>query len=165
MRHQSISFIEEFMKIHGVPRDTLDVGSLAVDGEVVTPRPLFETYTGVDMRKGKNVDIVANSHDLVKTFGRSKFDCVICFDTLEHDDKFWLTLDQMKKVLRRGGWMLIGIPSGRAGEHMQPNDYWRFMPNSIEVLFDGFTDVFRISEKLEEFDIFDEIYAWGRKPL
>jgi len=52
---------------------------------------------GIDMRPGACVDIQMNAHDLLTKFEPNTFDCVICFDTLEHDDKFWLTVDNMKK--------------------------------------------------------------------
>jgi len=40
---------------------TLDVGSFDVNGSL---KDLFDDYTGIDMREGPNVDIVANSHKL-----------------------------------------------------------------------------------------------------
>jgi len=163
MRHQSLTFIKEFMNKWGTPRDTLDVGSLLVEGEQTSPRSMFETYTGIDMRQGPNVDIVVNGHDLVKEFGEESFDCVLTLDTLEHDEKFWLTVEQMKKVLRPGGWMIIGVPGRRAPLHDHPADYWRFMPASMDTLFEGFESYYKEVER-ESLEIEDEIYAYGRKP-
>lgn len=161
MRHQSLSFIKEFMQKHGSPEHALDVGSRSVESQE-TPRSLFGLYTGVDMIDGVNVDVVANGHDLVKEFGKGSFDFVMTLDTLEHDDKFWLTVDQMKKVLKKGGWMLICVPSRRAPLHEFPADYWRFMPSSMDTFFEGFADYY--TEVQHEMpDIEDEICGWGRK--
>lgn len=163
MRHQSLTFINDFMRKWGTPRDTLDVGSLLVEGERNSPRNLFETYTGIDMRNGGNVDIQMNGHDLVKQFGKESFDCVVCLDTLEHDEKFWLTVEQMRAVLRPGGWMIIGVPSRRCPLHEHPADYWRFMPASMDTIFEGYEEFYVEVERLS-LDMEDEIYAYGRKP-
>ena len=155
MRWQTKEFVKKFVTDHWPGGTVLEVGSLDVNGTV---KELFPSgYTGVDMRSGSNVDIVCNGHDLVKQFGEESFDTVVCFDTIEHDDKFWITLDQMKKVLKKGGWLLLGAPSLNCPLHDHPSDYWRFMPASFNVLFEG------LSNTLVEPENSDEIYGYGQK--
>lgn len=38
------------------------------------------------------------------------FDCVVSFMMLEHDPEFWMSLSEMRRVLKKGGLMIIGIP-------------------------------------------------------
>ncbi len=144
----------------------LDVGSLDVSGNIKGEFAEF-AYTGIDMRPGPNVDLVINAHDLDKRYGKEEFDVVICIDTLEHDDKFWITLEKMKYVLKEGGWLVIGTPSINHSIHRQPKDYWRFTKDSFkEVIFKGMKDVFidvqYYGGNKDEFKP-DQIFGWGRK--
>lgn len=163
MRHQTREYLDKFLETHSIKR-VLDVGSLATENGAHV-KDIFERhgvgYVGVDMREGDNVDVVLNGHELSKRFS-DEFDMVVCFDTFEHDDAWWLTLVEMKKVLKPSGWMMIGAPSRYCPEHNHPQDYWRFMPQSVDVWFKGFENVEHIVDKNGEFE--DEIYAWGQKP-
>ncbi len=38
------------------------------------------------------------------------FDCVISVSMLEHDPMFWLSVEQMRRVLKKGAPMIIGVP-------------------------------------------------------
>ena len=158
MRHQTREFTQRFLDAHKVLPEmkVLEVGSLDVNG-IITDLFPAGTFTGVDMREGSNVDVVMNGHDLVSKFGEEAFDVVACFDTLEHDDKFWLTVEQMRKVLKKGGWMLIGVPGRNCPAHDHPSDYWRFMFGAFNVFFEGFSDV------VVEPENDDEVYGRGQK--
>src|SRR3990167_8536433 len=142
MRHQTREFVELFFKDHTGFRTVLEVGSGDVNGNI---RDLFKDmeYVGIDMRPGPNVDIVLNAHDLRNKYKEGDFDLVVCFDTLEHDDKFWLTVDTMREVLKPGGWMLLGVPGRNCEQHLYPSDYWRFMGSSvIEIFFKNYEEVY-----------------------
>ena len=162
MRHQSREYLAEFLKDKSFKK-VLEVGSLDVNGIV---KDLFvngEEYTGSDMRPGGNVDVVVNGHELDTRFDPESFDLVICFDTLEHDDAFWLTVEQMRKVLKPGGWLMIGVPSRYCPEHDHPHDYWRFMPQMMKDVF--LKDYLLIETKVDKNGEFeDEVYGWGQKP-
>jgi predicted SAM-dependent methyltransferase len=163
MRHQSPTFVKIFLEKYSPKQDNvLEVGSLDVNGNI---RNLFSgAYVGLDMRDGNNVDVVCNGHDLVKQFGKEQFDLVICIDTLEHDDAFWVTVEQMKKVLRKGGWLILGVPSRRCPLHEHPSDYWRFMSHGMEVMLDGLVDTYvEVQRDAGESEAEDEIYGYGRK--
>lgn len=109
----------------------LEVGSLNVNGTV---RELFGSdYIGVDMRDGPGVDMVAEAHKL--PFEDESFDVVISTEMLEHDAQFWLSLPEMGRVLRpAGGVLILTTRSNGFPEHGFPEDYWRFMPNSVGLL-------------------------------
>ncbi len=118
---------------HGLAdRDTLEVGSLNVNGSV---REFFSgSYIGLDMRDGPGVDIVGTADALPFVAGR--FDVVVSTEMLEHDPAFWLSLAEMGRVLKPGGHLLLTTRGNGFGEHNEPSDYWRFMPASRDRLLD-----------------------------
>jgi SAM-dependent methyltransferase len=118
---------------HGLAtRPALEVGSLDVNGSV---RPLFSgPYTGVDMRPGPGVDVVAFADAL--PFAGGSFDVVVSTEMLEHDPSPWLSLAEMGRVLRSGGHLLLTTRGNGFGEHHEPDDFWRFMPGSRARLLD-----------------------------
>jgi SAM-dependent methyltransferase len=140
MRTQTIDFIRRFIGSHNLGTKSLDVGSMDVTHNG-TPRDFFPGYVGADMREGTNVDVKVNGHDLAQRFGEESFDVVMSFDCIEHDDRFWVTVDQMKKVLKPGGWILLGAPGRACPLHDHPNDYWRFMPESFKSLLLDCSDI------------------------
>lgn len=54
----------------------------------------------------------ANANDLrgIAGFEDESFDTVLCNAVLEHDPQFWKTLAEMRRILRPGGVMGIGVP-------------------------------------------------------
>jgi SAM-dependent methyltransferase len=103
-----------------------------VNGSV---RGLFDgvtRYVGIDFREGPGVDRIMDAHHL--EFGDSEFDVVISTEMLEHDSAFWLSLQEMGRVLRLGGLLIITARGNGFIPHGYPHDYWRFMPQSVEHL-------------------------------
>lgn len=44
------------------------------------------------------------------TFADGSFDAVLCNSVLEHDPWFWKSLSEMRRVLRPGGLLVVGVP-------------------------------------------------------
>lgn len=122
----------QFIKALNLKGRTLDVGSFDINGSV---RSFFNDYTGLDMRAGKNVDIVSSSHYI--PFLDGYFDNVLCLETLEHDSAFWISLQEFKRILKSGGVLVITVPSIGFHKHDYPHDYWRFTKEAIELMLDG----------------------------
>ena len=157
----------------------LEIGSLNDGGGTVRERlPKKVKYTGLDMSEGaikkdvpdyyNNVDILMNAHDLLTKFTPGSFDIIMCFDTFEHDDQFWISWENMKTVVRRGGYLILGTPGRNCPYHAHPNDYWRFMePAFRNYFFRDFEDVYiwtKPEETVENYHIGDDwTYGWGRK--
>ncbi len=137
------TFILQFTTKYGPFNKVLDVGSFDVNGSVrKILKGKYKEIIGIDMRKGEGVDIVMNAHDIDKKWPKPTFDLITCVETLEHDDKFWITVEQMRRAIKPGGWMLIAAPSLAAGKHDYPSDYYRFFASAFEqVFFKGFKDV------------------------
>lgn len=171
MRYQTREFVIKFLETHKdfVFKNVLDVGFANVEGKQDgTIKDLFKgkNYLGIDLNPIDNVNMVLDMHDIKKKLKKESSDIVCCFDTLEHDDKFWVTIENMKWVLPLGGYLLIGVPSRYCPKHDHPKDYWRFMENGVETFFDDMDDVYIEVQKTkdEPFTAFeDEIYGWGRK--
>ena len=86
----------------------LEVGSKYVNGSI---RPFIERflkpreYIGTDIEPGKFVDVVIPAERLLDYFGHESFDVVICTETLEHIMDWRSAINNMKGVLKRGGYI------------------------------------------------------------
>ncbi len=91
----------------------LDCGSLDINGN---NRYLFDNcnYIGIDIVKGKNVDIVTRVHEFKTDF---QFDCVISTEMLEHDEFFADSLNIMFNLISPGGLLLITAAGYGREEH------------------------------------------------
>lgn len=123
-------FYEKYCKDNIENKKVLDVGSYDVNG---TMKPIFEKgqYIGLDMEEGPNVDVVGVSHNI--PFGEDEFDIVISSSCFEHDDMFWISFQEMCRVLKPGGYMYIQAPSN-GPYHGWPGDNWRFYIDSWKAL-------------------------------
>ncbi len=93
--------------------DVLDVGSLDINGN---NRYLFTDcdIVGIDLGKGKNVDVATEVHKYVPGI---KFDMVICTEMLEHDCSWRLSLKKMLELLCKGGLLLLTAAGPNRPEH------------------------------------------------
>jgi len=128
-------FVENYAsKIQKNKVKVLDVGSYDVNGSYAH---LFAEdryqYTGLDMEKGPNVDLVlSNPYDWsnIETDG---FDLVISGQTFEHIEFFWATMSEMARVLRKDGLLCLIAPNGFV-EHRYPVDCYRFFTDGMVAL-------------------------------
>jgi SAM-dependent methyltransferase len=138
MHDSVIAWVAEKVRQHGLAAaglSVLEVGSRDVNGSV---RPLFAgvaSYTGVDMLDGPGVDVVADAHTLAERFPPESFDVVISTEMLEHDDRFWVSVETMGRLLRPGGHLVLTARGNGFMLHGYPDDYYRFMAHSFPVLF------------------------------
>jgi SAM-dependent methyltransferase len=94
-----LSFFIDNIKIEEFKgKRVLEVGSKYVNGSV---RPLIERFCSP--REYVGVDIEAEK--LVEYFGPESFDVVISTETLEHVQNWRLVINNMKSVLKCGGYI------------------------------------------------------------
>jgi SAM-dependent methyltransferase len=122
-----------------LPEPILEIGSYQVAGQetVANLRPLFrgKEYVGLDMRPGPGVDCVADVEELPHASG--SVGSVIAVSTLEHVPRFWRAFEEIFRVLRPDGVLLVACPF-YFYIHAFPNDYWRFTPAALELLLERF---------------------------
>jgi len=62
-------------------------------------------------------------------------DVVLCTEVIEHVYEFHQVLQEINRVLKKGGWLILTTPFSW-GLHYEPNDYWRFTPYSLRRLLE-----------------------------
>ena len=124
---------------HMVTGPILEIGSKDY-GNTNDFRPLFpnEKYIGTDQVDGKGVDMVcdftSDYESLKKLMGIGQFGTVICFSVLEHCKYPFKIAENISRFLVDGGILFLSVPFVW-NIHAYPDDYWRFTPASIPVLF------------------------------
>ncbi len=73
------------------------------------------------------------------------YDCVFCISVLEHVDDVQSALNEIHRILKPGGILLLGLPF-RQAIHDAPQDFWRFTVYGVRHLL---ADRFDILELIE----------------
>jgi len=118
-------------------KEVLEIGSQDVNGsprEVILPHAP-KKYIGVDAGHGKGVDLVMDVKDITSYFGIDWFDVVISTEMLEHAHDWRLAVDQMKRVLRPGGLLVVTARGPGFPYHPYPGDYWRYTVDDFKRIF------------------------------
>lgn len=122
-----------------LPGPVLEIGSYRVSGqeEIIDLRDMFrgKEYVGVDFRAGPGVDCVADVEALPQATG--SVGTVIAVSTFEHVRHFWRGFEEVFRVLRPDGVLVVACPF-YFHQHAYPSDYWRFTPQALEVLLDRY---------------------------
>ena len=90
-------------------------------------------YTGLDLEAGENVDVVPQNAYLWQELSDEAFDICISGQTFEHNPYFWITMCEISRILKPGGYCCIIVP-GAGPVHRYPLDCWRFYPDSWAAL-------------------------------
>lgn len=92
-----------------------------------------KSYQSVDLKKTHpDLDFIADIEDL-KIFENNSFDTVLCIQVLEHTSHFWLALDEISRILKPNGILILSVPH-LSFLHGQPNDYFRFTKFALQKL-------------------------------
>ncbi len=89
---------------------------------------------GVDIHPGLGVQVVADAHELDRTFGEESAAIVYSGSLLEHVAAPWLVARACNAVLVAGGYVLHHVPWSWP-THAEPNDFWRMSPEGLGLLF------------------------------
>lgn len=122
-----------------LPGPILEIGSYQVAGQesVADLRTLFpgRSYLGLDIRAGRGVDLLADVEEL--PYAAGSIGTILAISTLEHVPHFWRAFDEMYRVLRPDGALIVACPF-YFHRHAHPNDYWRFTPEALEMLLEPY---------------------------
>jgi SAM-dependent methyltransferase len=121
----------------------LEVGSRNVNGSA---RSLIESldpaeYIGVDIVPGPGVDELCDVVELRACFGEASFDLVVSTELIEHVKDWRAAIENLKAVLKPGGWILLTTRSSGFKVHGYPWDYWRYEPSDMARIFADFEHV------------------------
>lgn len=132
-------FAKDFASI--VQGPILEVGSRDY-GNTQDFRGLFtgEQYLGIDMQAGNGVDLVLDLADDFESIDKAlqgrRFKTVICMSVLEHCRDPFKMARNIQSLMVDDGILLVSVPF--AWEiHGFPDDYWRFTPSGVRILFPG----------------------------
>ena len=118
-----------------LPSPVLEIGSFQVHGQeaIADLRSFFpsKSYLGLDMRAGNGVDVIGSVERL--PFADGSLGSVVALSTFEHVQRFWTGFDEIRRVLRPDGALLVACPF-HFHIHDHPSDYWRFTPDALRML-------------------------------
>jgi SAM-dependent methyltransferase len=154
------------LEVGGVmgPKSLLDSPLLAAAERVVLNMAWVRRVEGIEAVRG-------NANDM--PFEDASFDLVMSISTLEHDKRFWLSVAEMRRVLRPGGLLVIGVPGyvhdperdrGRWTRTYKVHydfDYYRFSEQAVREVF--FEDMERVATRA--LLVPPRIVGHGYKPL
>ena len=111
----------------------VDIGSQDVNGSLKSVAPLQNNkYIGVDYAWGKGVDVVLTD-PYVLPFSDNFCEVIVSSSCLEHSEFFWLTFNEMARILKPNGFIYINVPTN-CWYHAYPVDCWRFYKDSGKAL-------------------------------
>jgi SAM-dependent methyltransferase len=105
-------------------------------------------------------EMVCRDANHMSCFADGEFQVVLSSSTAEHDRSFWLTLQEMRRVLAAGGLMIVSVPGFVRGirfprmplvtythrVHEWPGDFYRFSEQACSEVF--FADFERREQKV-----------------
>lgn len=148
----------------------LEVGSLNINGTV---RDFFSnnrSYLGIDLIKGKDVDMIVSGSDFNDPEGT--YDTTISTECFEHDRHWDATFRNMHRMTRKGGILIFTCASDGRHEHgttrtspedsPATNDYYRNLNRKDFESEFPIRDMF--SKHLFEYNpVTCDLYFWGIK--
>lgn len=152
----------------------LEIGAQNVNGSV---KPFFagSSYLGVDLAEGENVDVVASGHEL--DFEDGAFDLTLSCECFEHNPHWAETFENMCRMTRPGGVVLVSTASKGRYEHGTTRTLPDASPGSQAIGWDYYRNLresdfrrrFNLAARFETFFfVYDsaakDLYFVGRKP-
>ena len=90
-------------------------------------------YHCLDLREGNNIDIIVENPYNWKEVEDESYDLIVTGQAFEHIEYFWLTLEEVKRVLKPGGLFFIIVPS-TGPVHRNPYDCYRFNDDAMKAM-------------------------------
>ncbi|MFA5841405.1 MAG: class I SAM-dependent methyltransferase [Candidatus Paceibacterota bacterium] len=102
-----------------------------------------ESYMTVDdLSSDYQFDAKETKPDVISSvfnmpFEDGSFDTVICTEVLEHVEDPFALMKEISRILKKGGHAIISSV-WIAAYHKEPKDYWRFSPDTYQMLCDKY---------------------------
>ena len=123
--------LDRFVAAHASSGKTLDIG--AKNGPYAV---FFPNRVALDIRQGVGVQVIGDAQAL--GIADHVFDVVLCTEVLEHLPEPQRAIDEMFRVLRPGGTLLL-TTRFLFPIHDAPHDYFRFTKYGLRHLLRRFT--------------------------
>lgn len=91
-----------------------------------------DKYIAFDMFPGANIDVVGDI--LNSPFKENEFDTIVTNQVLEHIEKPWLMVKEIKRILKAGGICIATAPFINP-YHPDPEDFFRYTKEGLRSLF------------------------------
>ena len=119
--------------------------TLVIHSEDVDYKPYFPNAFAVTKRKDKPADMYVDLYyrELNKISDES-YDIVVCTGLLEHIPDPQRLIDDMYRILKPGGKLIISA-SAVFSFHECPNDFYHFTPFSFRMMFEKWNKITTVS--------------------
>ena len=105
-----------------------DIGAQDVNGSLRSVAPANCKYVGVDFTNGRGVDVlITDPYKL--PIKKDSVDVVVSSSCFEHSEFFWLSFNEIQRILKPSGLFYLNAPSN-GPFHRFPVDCYRFYPDS-----------------------------------
>ena len=160
---------------HFINKTVLDIGCYDINGN---NRYLFDncSYLGADIGYGPNVDFVSKAHEI--SFRNEYFDTIVTTEMLEHDVFYYLSLQNIARMLKSNGMLIFTCATVGRPEHgtlrtsptdspftsnvpLWANYYKNLTENDIRACLDINNIFSQYSFSIG--DITHDLYFWGIK--
>lgn len=143
-------------------KKVLEVGSKNING---SPRQFFWfcDYTGIDLSKGKGVDVVGKISYV--DFGIGEYDVVISTEVAEHDNEWQSTFIMMYHHLKPGGLLIITCAGPDRAEHGTKRTTPEASPDTTDYYRNISTEDFKSVLSHAMFIQYTLMYARGKNDL
>jgi SAM-dependent methyltransferase len=132
--------LDRFIAAHATSGLTLDIGA-----QNSPYADLFPNRIALDIRPGRGVAVIGDAQAL--GIGNETFDSIVCTEVLEHLPEPRRAIDEMFRVLRPGGCLIL-TTRFLFPIHDAPHDYFRYTKYGLRHLLQRF----EIVELQEETD-------------
>ncbi len=107
---------EEILVRNNINGKVLEIGAVPSNESLLASKTLDKASEkiGLNINKAanyKDFKIIEGNSNNMEQFNDETFDCIISNATLEHDKFFWKSISEMKRILKKGGLLIIGCPS------------------------------------------------------
>jgi len=133
MRDHNKAFCRLVAETFDCPTPIVEFGSYQVEGQegYANLRGVFagKPYLGCDMRPGPGVDRIEDVSAI--SLPDESAGTILCIETFEHVFEVRRAFDEVFRVLKPGGILLITSPLNFR-IHGYPDDYWRMTPGCLK---------------------------------
>lgn len=106
------------------------------------------------------VNLILNVLDLPDRFNLEFFDYVVSTEMLEHAEDWKKSISVMKRLLKKGGYLVLTTRSPGFPLHAWPDDWWRFTPDDMKKIFAD-CEILNLESEIALAGVFIKV----RKPL